>query len=109
MSWSNYVCLGCPDCDGSVHEPRACYRSCADARQFADQLLGEIVSFGSPSFLSGKVICEGKRRSTDEMLDHLRSTVEGYQLPKDVCVGRLRYPERYQWWSIVLPFLRRLA
>ena len=85
VSWSNYICLGCPDCDGSVHEPRACYRSCADARQFADQQLGEIINFGSPSFLSGKVICEGKRRSTDEMLDHLRSTMEGYQLPKDAC------------------------
>ena len=28
---------------------------------------------------------------------------------RKMCVGRLRYPERYQWWPIVLPFLKRLA
>ena len=57
--------LGFP---GSGNEPRATYRSAAEARAFADRLLGETVEFASPDLMLGRLKCEGKRATVEELL-----------------------------------------
>ena len=51
VAWSNYVVLGCPDCRGVTYEPQVAYGSSESARRFADELLGEVVEFGSNALL----------------------------------------------------------
>ena len=76
VAWSNYVVLGCPDCEGEVSEPRAGYRSIEDAKSFCDELLGEVEMFYSPSLFSGS--CDGKRAEVEALLERLECTASGY-------------------------------
>ena len=57
--------LGCPS---SGNEPRATYRSAAEARAFADRLLGETVEFASLDLVLGRLQCEGKRATVEALL-----------------------------------------
>ena len=79
LAWSNFVVLGCPRSLEGWHEPRVGYRSVADIRQFADRLLGEVVSCCSPELIGESLRCEGKRLQVEEMLDLLTCTVSNYK------------------------------
>lgn len=81
VAWSNYVVLGCPDYKGDKVEPQTAYLPSEAIRPFADGLLGEVTVFGSPELLAGKLTCEGKRRSVEELLERLSCTVSSYEMP----------------------------
>ena len=81
VAWSNYVVLGCPDYKGDKVEPQTAYLPSEAIRPFADGLLGELTVFGSPELLAGKLTCEGKRRSVEELLERLSCTVSSYEMP----------------------------
>ncbi|CAE7846871.1 unnamed protein product [Symbiodinium microadriaticum] len=79
VAWANFVVLGSPKCLEGWHEPRVGYRSVADIKQFADRLLGEVVSFCSPELIGESLRCEGKRLQVEEVLDLLSCTVSSYE------------------------------
>ena len=68
MAWSNFVVLGCP---GGAHEPRVTYRSACEAQCFADRLLGEALEFASPDLVLGRLRCEGKRATVENLLQQV--------------------------------------
>ena len=80
VAWSNFVVLGCPRPGGSGYEPRVAYRSSADARMFADGLLGEVEEFASLELALGAVECEGKRGAVQSLVSRLQTAV-------DACYG----------------------
>ena len=80
VAWSNFVVLGCPRPGGSGYEPRVAYRSSADARMFADGLLGEVEEFASLELALGTIECEGKRGAVQSLVSRLQTAV-------DACYG----------------------
>lgn len=78
VAWSNYVVLGCPDCRGNTYEPQVAYRSSKSARRFADELLGEVVEFGSNALIEDALNCTGSRLAVEELFEEARKTAGAY-------------------------------
>ncbi|CAE7434654.1 unnamed protein product, partial [Symbiodinium sp. KB8] len=74
VAWGNFVTLGCPSPGGSAYEPRVSYKSRAEARTFADQLLGEVRQFANLDLVLGRLGCSGKRGCIEEMLQQVHCT-----------------------------------
>ncbi|CAE7376397.1 unnamed protein product [Symbiodinium microadriaticum] len=86
VAWSNFVLLGCPRWGGSAYEPRVSYRSCTEARAFADRLLGEVEEFAASDLVLGRLVCEGKRATVEELLAQVQESAgasyfDGVQAP----------------------------
>ncbi|CAE7727399.1 SMYD3 [Symbiodinium sp. CCMP2592] len=74
VCWGNFVALGCPSMRGACIEPRVAYYNMADARVFADRLLGEVEEFTTLDLALGNLSCEGKRGTIESMLERVRCT-----------------------------------
>ncbi|CAE7654091.1 unnamed protein product [Symbiodinium sp. CCMP2592] len=86
VAWSNFVVLGCPRWGGSAYEPRVAYRSCTEARAFADRLLGEVEEFAASDLVLGRLACEGKRATVEDLLAQVQESAgasyfDGVQAP----------------------------
>ena len=70
VSWSNFVCLGCP---GEPIGPRVVYRSLEEARLCAGRLLSETEQFATPNLFLGRLHCEGTRATVEALLRSVRA------------------------------------
>ena len=73
VAWNNFVTLGCPAPNGSAYEPRVGHRSMEGIRVFTDGLLGEMREFVSLDLVLGRLGCEGKRASIEQLLAQVSS------------------------------------
>ena len=75
---NTFVCyfavLGCPSVRDGCYEPRVAYRSVAEARASADELLGEVEEFISSDLVFGRLDLDGKRSSIDALLQKVQCT-----------------------------------
>eukprot|EP00438_Fugacium_kawagutii_P003209 Skav218054 [mRNA] locus=scaffold214:1429603:1436014:- [translate_table: standard] len=78
VAWCNFVVLGCPDCSGWADEPQTAYRCCADARVFADKLLGEVEEFGSLEVRENLLTFKGGRRAVEKAVADAGLLASGY-------------------------------
>ena len=74
VAWGNFITLGCPSERGSGYEPRVGYRCLADARAFADKLLGEVEEFVCLELALGRLGCDGKRGCIEHLLGQVHCT-----------------------------------
>ena len=72
--WCNFAVLGCPSVRDGYYEPRVAYRSVAEARVSADELLGEVEEFISSDLVFGQLDLDGKRNSIDVLLQKVQCT-----------------------------------
>ena len=68
IAWGNFVTLGCPSSGSSAYEPRVGHRSMGSIRVFTDRLLGEMREFVCLDLVLGKLGCEGKRATVEQLL-----------------------------------------
>lgn len=78
VAYFNYLVLGCPECSGGTCEPQAAYRSSADAKAYADELLGEVEKFGSLEVRNDTLIFKGGRLAVEEAFRKVAAVASGY-------------------------------
>ena len=98
VAWGNFVTLGCPEDGGGGYEPRVSYKCLAEARAFADTLLGEVVEFADLDLILGLLDCSGKRGCIEEILSKVHCTgayrMGTAQVPGQVTTALPVVPER---------------
>ena len=94
VAWGNFVTLGCPSPGGSAYEPRVGHRSMEGMRVFTDELLGEMREFCCLDLVLGRLGCEGKRGSIEQLLERMAST-------SHACYGAV--PVLGEFASVALP------
>ncbi|CAE7383354.1 unnamed protein product, partial [Symbiodinium microadriaticum] len=75
IAWGNFVTLGCPTSGSSAYEPRVGHRSMESIRVFTDELLGEMREFVCLDLVLGRLGCEGKRATVEQLLAQVSCTV----------------------------------
>ncbi len=101
FAFSNFLVLGCPDCRGNTYEPQGPHRSSDSARQFADEILGEVAEFGSSSLIADALNCSGSRVAVEEIFEEASKQAGPYMKLDDgslsgalpVVAARVAVPE----------------